>query len=120
MCEGFQRKKSSFSLAGQQWLDDVLFCEQTALQPWSVPNPFYTCSTLESAGAVHHSNCWTKSSPTYCSLSPEDLSNFLVTARQSVMPPVTFASLIKPCDVVRECGLDFYDEVLLDTLLRVD
>lgn len=86
-CDAFLQKASSFSEQGKNWTSEVRFCLQDSLVKSSMTLTLsnvvydvnnYTCQQFERIGYDSHIPCYNKVTPSICSLTKEDASNFLV------------------------------------------
>ncbi|KAF9016318.1 hypothetical protein BDZ89DRAFT_408299 [Hymenopellis radicata] len=68
-CTAFKDSRSEFSPKGQQWISDVMFCLQTALQPFG-SSATVDCEELSGSAFASHAKCYVDTG--FCTLPPSD------------------------------------------------
>ncbi|KAF8903198.1 hypothetical protein CPB85DRAFT_1320292 [Mucidula mucida] len=68
-CTAFQASRSEFSPKGQQWISDVMFCLQTALEPFA-SSATVDCEQLSDSAFGSHAKCYVDTG--FCALLPSD------------------------------------------------
>jgi hypothetical protein len=69
-CEAFTSARSKFSMQGQEWLTDTMYCLQAALVPEATGQDETTCNALTDKAFGTHATCYVSNG--LCSLPASD------------------------------------------------